>query len=767
MYSISAELPSQIQVDHHMESMSTAAQKGVLLLNMGTPSSPEVSAVREYLADFLSDPHVIRLPRSLRWLNPVLGRLVARFRASRSARAYRKIWTEEGSPLSVISQRQRKALEDLLPHGWRVFLAMRYGEPQVAEVLRQIRDAGITELTVVPMYPHYSGPTTHTALEEFYKAVHQVGLDISITVRAHWFDDTAYIAAQAKVITDYLNEHNLSPRETYLLFSAHSMPRSYIDRGDPYLRQIATSVVLLSRQLNWPVGHKGLSFQSKLGPVKWLAPSTDQKLQQLAQRGEKKVLVCPISFTADSLETLEEIGIRYRRQFESSGGELHLCPALNDSEPFMAALRNLVLRGPQRKPLSNRARSLVCKKSERSVKPASLYMVGVSVPNRIGSGRGPRLQYEDAETLRSVKLPGEEVSAFLYNMKREGLFEEAFVWNTCNRFECYGWIPRNGRSPDAQGVIIQTLQRVFGTHDPDELSINVLQDHQALHHVLRTTSGLNSELPGEKDVACQLLGALRVARNAGTAGPLTEALIARSIDSESALRDQTRWCEYAPSYCSALMNRFAHSAKPGWREKPITVIGRSNTAQSMLKLLIEDLGVSTEQITFVHKGHRRDGQIKQMRRLVSSGRKIRVESYDDPVVLRVVAESGLVIYGIDKPQPVLDGCLLQPMLQGRSSVPFIIDFNTFGSTANLDRIPNMVCWDAARVQHEVTSYADQMCLSESFWQAVQQVEKNLETQTSELAGLYQMDDTVFETTPESFQSEPQASNSVSIAGMEV
>ncbi|MCG3136789.1 MAG: Ferrochelatase [Phycisphaerae bacterium] len=716
---------------------TATCRKGVLLLNVGTPSGCDPESVRRYLAEFLSDPHVIKLPRGLGWMNPLLGHLIAFFRSKKSAALYRNIWTPEGSPLMTISQRQAAQLENMLPPGWRVFLAMRYGQPSIRDVVKQIRNAGITELVVVPMYPHYSGPTTHTALEAFYREAPEAGLDASIIVRTAWYDDAAYIAAQAKVINDFMQERNLTPQNSFLLFSTHSMPKSYITHGDPYLRHIASSVVLLSRKLEWPAGRKAIGFQSKLGPVPWLSPSTDEMLTRLAQRGEKKVIICPISFTADCLETLEEIGMRSRELFTHLGGELHLCPALNDHEAFMVALRNLVLRGPQHLPLSLGARMQIETPPASQIEPARLFMFGVSVPNRIGCGHGPKLQYEDAETLRSIKLSSEETTAFLHNLRQDGLFDEVFVWNTCNRFECYGWIKQAHQQSDHEAVLFQTLQRIFGQHDLQELSFNVLRDRDAVHHILRTSCGLNSELPGEKDIAQQLLAALRVARSAGTSGPLTETLLTKVTLNEHELREHTDWGRFSPSYCSALLNQLDQSAR-AWRDHPITIIGRSTTAMSMLQLLIEELKIPTQQITFIHKGSRRDGQIKQMRRLVTDGRKIRVDSYADPLVARIVAESGLTVYCIDTPQPVLDGRQLRPMLNLCPAQRLIVDFNTFGSTMNLEEVPEVQLWDARRVQQEVTRSADQMCLSTHFWETADYIEQRLRVQAANLAELYHM-----------------------------
>lgn len=327
---------------------SSVRRRAVLLINLGTPDAPDSRSVRRYLAEFLSDPEVIRFPRGLGWMTPVVGRLIAFFRAKGSAKLYREIWTEAGSPLRVIVEQQSRELEQCLPPGWSVFHAMRYGQPSIPKVLAEIAKAGISEVVVVPMYPQFSGPTTRTALRCMYDYMRSFDSHLDITIRGVWFNDVGYIKAQSQLIADWADKHDLDPTNCFLLFSAHSLPVAYVRRGDPYQRQIEKTREFVLDRLGWPAERSGLAFQSRLGPVEWLSPNTGDALERLAGAGERNVLICPLSFTADCIETLEEIDRQYRHQFESqgTGRRLVLCPALNDFEPFIAALRQLVLLGP-------------------------------------------------------------------------------------------------------------------------------------------------------------------------------------------------------------------------------------------------------------------------------------------------------------------------------------------------------------------------------------------------------------------------------------
>ncbi len=694
--------------------------KTVLLINLGTPASPEPAAVRAYLREFLSDHYVIRLPKLLRWMNPLLGWLIARLRGTYSAELYRSIWTAEGSPLLALSRRQATALRLALPKGWQVLLAMRYGEPSIRRVLEEVRARGVSELVVVPMYPHFAGPTTGTALEVFYKTVQDIGLNISITVRTAWYDDTSYIAAQAAVIRDQIASEGHTPENTFLLFSAHSMPASYIRQGDPYLEHVTRSVELVRDKLNWPADRQDLCFQSKLGPVEWLSPDIGTMLRHLAKAGEKRVLVCPISFTADCLETIQELGMLYRDLFENElGGKLHLCPALNDHPSFIAALRSLVLRGPQRCASAPPSQT-------RFSEAASLMMVGVSVPNLVKSCKGPPLRHDDADGLRSVKLPAEQVTSLLHELCGDGLVAEAWVLNTCNRFEVYAWVPTATSRLDRDTLWVELMRRVFGERDHSAMAINTLENIDAIHHLLRTTAGLNSVLPGETDIIEQLRSALRIAEAAGTADKRTTELLTRVIEIATRLREQTDWGNYASSYCAAVLGRLSDEHGCDWHHQRIAVIGRSTTCFSMLKELVQQHKVPSERITFIHKGRRRDGQIKKMRKVIPKGHKIRVESYEDSAVLAAVEECDLVIYGIDQRHAVLDGRKLKERLRRNPKHRIIVDFNSFGSTVHIDEVPDMTLWDIDRIENEVGQYARELCDQPAFQQVVKMVEDDVE-----------------------------------------
>jgi len=629
--------------------------RGVLLINLGTPNSPDVTDVRHYLAEFLSDPEVIRLPWALSWFNGPLGRLIGRFRAPKSAELYRKVWTDRGSPLLTITQDQGAQLERLLPRGWRVFCAMRYGSPSIIETVRSIASAGIDELVVIPMYPQFSGPTTGTALRELYSHLRRSECSISVTTRAIWYDDGGYVNAQAKRIFDFAEDEQLTPDNTYLLFSAHGLPVSYAERGDPYPRHVQRSVDLVMQRLGWPAERSSVAFQSRFGPATWLEPATDTVLADLCERGEKRILVCPISFTTDCLETLEELDIRYRAIVEQKGSQLHLCPALNCYAPFVAALKDLALRGAS--PITSWGEQflplMAPEVEEADAAIDSLVLIGTSLAPRLASRTGVNFEHADAEGMRRVKRSQCEVPSLLREVRQSTGARESWLWNTCNRFEFCSWVSDPSDISRSEREVGKLRAQLFGSGSSESAPVRVLYGGEALHHLMRTAAGLNSRLPGERDIIDQLSAAHRLATVAGTAEARTTCLLDSLRFAVSHLREETTWGDYAPDYCSVALAGVASDAQLDFSTAQIVVVGGSTTSAGVLRALMSKFGVPDRQLTLIYRGHSRGGQMKMLRKAIGNGRRVRVQSYDEPQVARIIGEADVVVFGLDRKEPVL------------------------------------------------------------------------------------------------------------------
>ncbi|MEJ2604995.1 MAG: ferrochelatase [Gammaproteobacteria bacterium] len=317
---------------------------GVLLVNLGTPSEASASAVRRYLAEFLGDSRVVEAPRLFWWL--VLNLVILRVRPARSAEAYEKIWTEEGSPLLLNSQRIAGGLKEKLAGRvdgqLAVELAMSYGAPGIPEALERLREQNVRRLIVLPLYPQYSGTTTATVFDRVTGVLQQRRWVPEFRFINQYHDEPDYIRALARSIREHREAHGTGKR---LLFSFHGIPRRYFLSGDPYHCQSRKTARLVAEELGLGPDEWLLSFQSRVGREEWLRPYTDETLQAWGEEGLESVdVVCP-GFSADCLETLEEIAMQNRELFEAAGGgRLNYIPCLNDREDHIECLTELVRR---------------------------------------------------------------------------------------------------------------------------------------------------------------------------------------------------------------------------------------------------------------------------------------------------------------------------------------------------------------------------------------------------------------------------------------
>jgi ferrochelatase len=319
------------------------ASVAALIVNTGTPEAPRSAAVRGFLRRFLSDPRVIELPRAL-WL-PLLYGLVLPLRAARSARRYREIWQEQGSPLLLNTSRLREALARELGNargGLQVQQAFLYSPPYVSQALEQLRAAGIRRLLVLPLFPQSSGSTTGAVYDQVAAGLRRWRAMPELRVIASYFGDRGYLEALAGSLKDHWRLHG---RAQHLLMSFHGIPQSYVTRGDRYEEQCRASAAQLAAALDLQPQDWSLSFQSRFGASRWLAPATDDVLAELPRRGVQAVqVICP-GFAADCLETLEEIALRGRALFLAAGGErFDYVSALNARRDHAQALAQLILR---------------------------------------------------------------------------------------------------------------------------------------------------------------------------------------------------------------------------------------------------------------------------------------------------------------------------------------------------------------------------------------------------------------------------------------
>jgi ferrochelatase len=326
-----------------------AAHLGVLLINLGTPDAPTTAAVRRYLAQFLSDPRVVEIPRAL-W-KPFLHTVILNVRSPRSAQRYATVWTKEGSPLLVHSRRQKTLLLGYLGQRLKemglpsdhaqIELGMRYGAPSIADAMARLTDGGCDRILVLPLYPQYAASATASALDEVFDAVSKMRRVPALRVIDAYHDDPGYIRALAQNINEYWVKNG---RPNMLVLSFHGLPRRTLELGDPYHCHCVKTGRLLATELGLTKEQFVVTFQSRFGRAQWLTPYTQPTLVALAKDGMRRVDVACPGFVSDCLETLEEIAQEGQVAFLKAGGrEYHYIPCLNERPTWIAALADLAM----------------------------------------------------------------------------------------------------------------------------------------------------------------------------------------------------------------------------------------------------------------------------------------------------------------------------------------------------------------------------------------------------------------------------------------
>lgn len=317
---------------------STELRTGILLVNLGTPDAPTAPALRRYLAEFLSDPRVIEIPRIIWWF--VLHGVILRIRPKRSAALYKSIWTAEGSPLMVISKRQIAAIQAALGESASVKLAMRYGNPSIKKTLAEFQQEAVKKIIVLPLYPQYAGATTGSTFDAVADALKTWRWVPELHFINQYCERPLYIEALANSIREYLDTHE-KPQK--IIFSYHGIPKRYVEAGDPYFSFCQKTTSLVQEKLGLDKDDCLTSFQSRVGREEWIRPYTDELLAELPGKNIRKIAIVSPAFSADCLETLEELVVENCHTFINAGGESYdYIPALNDRPDHIKALVQLI-----------------------------------------------------------------------------------------------------------------------------------------------------------------------------------------------------------------------------------------------------------------------------------------------------------------------------------------------------------------------------------------------------------------------------------------
>lgn len=325
----------------------TPEKTGILLVNLGTPDAPTAQAVRPYLKEFLSDPRVVEIPKPIWWL--ILNGIILNVRPKKSAAKYASVWMTEGSPLRAYTAKQATLLEGYLSERTKapfvVEYAMSYGNPSIASVMQNLKVQNCTRILVVPLYPQYAASSTATVFDRVFAAVQTMRNTPAIRTIKHFHDDAGYIKALAANVNEYWMKNG---RPEKLVMSFHGVPQYTLEKGDPYHCECLKTGRLLAEELGLSKEQYVVSFQSRFGKAEWIKPYTTATLLELGKQKTKRVdVVCP-GFVADCLETLEEIAMEGKEDFQhAGGGEYNYIACLNDRSDWMHAFTDLVMNNLQ------------------------------------------------------------------------------------------------------------------------------------------------------------------------------------------------------------------------------------------------------------------------------------------------------------------------------------------------------------------------------------------------------------------------------------
>ena len=628
--------------------------------------------------------------------------------------------------MGQLLEEQAFALVDLLPEGWQILTGLRYGLPTIEQALEQLEN-GVEELVVVPMYPHFSQATSGAIMREVYRVVGGMQSPVDLSTRTLWYNDSGYVNAQARLIASFTSTLELHPHDAFLLLVAQGLEGDSGRSGSVYERQVEQTTELVLERLGWPTDRASVVYRCAGTPEKSKQPDLTERLRELAQSGQKKVILFPITFPVDRRDTPDLLKDKCAKDFEAHGGQIFVGPALDSYGPFMTAVKNLALRGPRpvTPGMAGTVPLLAPKLGVKHVEstPRSLVMIGASISGKVHTEHGPDVVHSPTGVFCEVKKTRKELRAFLDWVREETPVKEAFVWSTCQRIELYGWLSDSDAVAEHEWPVAEIRQHLYGA-EPEGLKVNVLFGIEGWHHLMRTACGLNSALPGDMDVVAQLQTSCRMAERVGTAGSRTVNLVESAVVLAQEVRDKTPWHRFSRGFCAAALSRVHDLSGADLERCRHVVIGGSATSRSVLFTLSERFQVPHRQMTLVYRDHH--GQMKLLRTAIGHGKRLRVHSYSERSVLQAIGDADFVFFGIDHAEPVLSAEMLAGERDFSRRPLVVVDFNDSGSVKNLDTIKGIVVWTADDLDRAVASYADVMCADSQFSGALELAEEWIE-----------------------------------------
>jgi glutamyl-tRNA reductase len=546
------------------------------------------------------------------------------------------------------------ALAGTLPAGWRVAHVVRDGPAALRAAIQTLTTGDLEDLVVVLLHPQFHADLLTPIVRETYAALAEHAPHVGVAVRSSWYDDAGYINALADMLAARLGSLPPDVAPDHLRFEVSTpLVHAADERGTRHARRTAELVVA---RLGWPADRWSLAPAG--------SPTADAD----------GAITVPLPFPADV--------------------------PVGDGAPWVGVLRRLVLHGPQ-PAVAGGAPPLLGPRPVGDA-PATLVLLGACLASDLGPGAGPALRYSDSGAFADRPHSRKALRACLDRLCADVPGCELLLWSTCQRLELYAWLP-DALAPGARACLEQRLREpLFGEPTPG-LEVNVLRDAAARHHLARTACGLNSGLPGDRDVLTQLQTACHMAEAAGAAGTRVRALVDEAVALARELHAGAPWGQFSVGYCAAALTRICEVHGLRYDRLRHVVIGGSATSRSVLSTLVEDHGVPHRQLTLVYRDHH--GQMRQLRAALGGGRRLRVHAYDDAAVLRAMADADLVFFGIDQIEPVLHGAALAGVRDLRARPLILVDFNSAGSVAGIEHLGTVRVWTARDLDRAVAAHA--------------------------------------------------------------
>jgi glutamyl-tRNA reductase len=598
-----------------------------------------------------------------------------------------------------------RAVQTSLPRGWQVACAGADGHgDSIGDAVSRLVGLGGQRLVVVPLHPQFDADLTGAALDRLYSAMSTEEIDLHLEVRSSWCDEEAYVEALAE--QTHLAAHcvGIMPWEGRLVIVGAKTESTHC------VRQAVRTAELIARRVGWPRARAGVCLGDE---VTWLAEDTC---------AEGPVLVCPLSALDDDALNLRDLAAALGVE----SAELTVVPGLERSGMLPKVLGCLIRRGRHavrnhdpRPPLFGSVEI----RSNAAAQLAELVMIGASVKGVLGRGEGPGVAYCTAEDFKSLKRPHTEALELLRKARGEAHLSDGWLWNTCSRFELYGWVG-NESGPER-------LERMFRGESPAPM--NILRGREALRHALRTAAGLNSSLAGDAEVVDQLRSCLRASEYAGVAGESARWLSEELATSAERVRSETGWGRFAHRYCRVVIDRLRDRLPVGHDWK-VLVIGGSTTSASVIETMTGSLGIDPSRITLVYRGQRSGALMKRLAEATTGGAVLQVESYEDPAVLRAVGEADVIFLAADQREAILTGAQLAASRDLSVRPMLLIDFNTFGSVDGAAHVRGVRLIGPADLEAEVTAFNRAVISQPQFAVARAEAERWIARRVNDLIG---------------------------------